>query len=93
MLAVRRALRLCQRVTNVRVSRRGCVGAVPVDDIVNGLTEEQVQVSTHLVTKPGAEAREMCQRFQLTLFKFRREAGLAWAGLACMMTFDTILGT
>ncbi len=60
MLAARRALRLCQRVANVRVSRRGCFGAVPVDDIVNGLTEEQIQVSTHLVTKqPGAKAREM----------------------------------
>lgn len=48
MFGVRRALRLCQRVANVSVSRRGCVGAVPVDDIVNGLTEEQIQVShTH----------------------------------------------
>uniref|UniRef100_A0A672RIB0 Isovaleryl-CoA dehydrogenase, mitochondrial n=1 Tax=Sinocyclocheilus grahami TaxID=75366 RepID=A0A672RIB0_SINGR len=44
MLAVRRALRLCQRVANVSVSRRGCAGAVPVDDIVNGLTEEQIQL-------------------------------------------------
>lgn len=59
MLAVRRALRLCQRVANVSVSRRGCAGAVPLDDIVNGLTEEQIQVSTHLLTKPGAKAREM----------------------------------
>uniref|UniRef100_A0A671N8V3 Isovaleryl-CoA dehydrogenase, mitochondrial n=1 Tax=Sinocyclocheilus anshuiensis TaxID=1608454 RepID=A0A671N8V3_9TELE len=44
MLAVRRALRLCQRVAFVSVSRRGCAGAVPVDDIVNGLTEEQIQL-------------------------------------------------
>uniref|UniRef100_A0A8C0YLA1 Isovaleryl-CoA dehydrogenase, mitochondrial n=1 Tax=Cyprinus carpio carpio TaxID=630221 RepID=A0A8C0YLA1_CYPCA len=44
MLAVRRALRLCQRVANVSVSRRGCAGAVPLDDIVNGLTEEQIQL-------------------------------------------------
>uniref|UniRef100_A0A671R1Y6 Isovaleryl-CoA dehydrogenase, mitochondrial n=1 Tax=Sinocyclocheilus anshuiensis TaxID=1608454 RepID=A0A671R1Y6_9TELE len=44
MFAVRRALRLCQRVANVSVSRRGCAGAVTVDDIVNGLTEEQIQL-------------------------------------------------
>uniref|UniRef100_A0A8C1KBI8 Isovaleryl-CoA dehydrogenase, mitochondrial n=1 Tax=Cyprinus carpio TaxID=7962 RepID=A0A8C1KBI8_CYPCA len=44
MFAVRRAFRLCQRVANVSVSRRGCAGAVPVDDIVNGLTEEQIQL-------------------------------------------------
>ncbi|ROL44984.1 Isovaleryl-CoA dehydrogenase, mitochondrial [Anabarilius grahami] len=43
MFAARRALRLCQRVANVSVPRRGCAGAVPVDDIVNGLTEEQIQ--------------------------------------------------
>ncbi|KAI2654440.1 Isovaleryl-CoA dehydrogenase, mitochondrial [Labeo rohita] len=44
MLAVRRALRVCQRVAYVSVSRRGCAGAVPVDDVVNGLTEEQIQL-------------------------------------------------
>ncbi|KAA0711257.1 Isovaleryl-CoA dehydrogenase, mitochondrial [Triplophysa tibetana] len=44
MLSALRALRVCQRVANVSLSRRGCAGAVPVDDIVNGLTDEQIQL-------------------------------------------------
>ncbi|TRY55391.1 hypothetical protein DNTS_034411 [Danionella cerebrum] len=47
MFGVRRALSFCPRVAtgfSVCVSRRGCAGAVPVDDIVNGLTEEQIQL-------------------------------------------------
>lgn len=46
MFAVRNALRLASRISLPAVSRRGCAGAaVPVDDIVNGLTDEQIQVS------------------------------------------------
>ncbi|KAK3563343.1 hypothetical protein QTP86_021826 [Hemibagrus guttatus] len=44
MFAVRGVLRLTQRLAGVSVSRRGCAGAVPVDDIVNGLTDEQIQL-------------------------------------------------
>lgn len=44
MLAARGLLRFAQRLTGVSVSRRGCAGAVPLDDIVNGLTEEQIQL-------------------------------------------------
>ncbi|KAL2099102.1 hypothetical protein ACEWY4_005582 [Coilia grayii] len=49
MFAVRRAL--CLGVKLSRVPRRGCVGAIPVDDVVNGLTDEQIQL------------RQMVQRF------------------------------
>lgn len=46
MFALRRALRLGSRLYIPAVARRGCAGAaVPVDDVVNGLTEEQIQVS------------------------------------------------
>lgn len=46
MFAVRNALRLASRISLPAVSRRGCAGAaIPVDDIVNGLTDEQIQVS------------------------------------------------
>lgn len=45
MLAVRNALRLASRISIPAVARRGCAGAaVPVDDVVNGLTEDQIQV-------------------------------------------------
>ncbi|XP_027028074.1 isovaleryl-CoA dehydrogenase, mitochondrial [Tachysurus fulvidraco] len=44
MFAVRGVLRLAQRLAGVTVSRRGCAGAVPVDDVINGLTEEQMQL-------------------------------------------------
>ncbi|MCJ8736992.1 hypothetical protein PDJAM_G00018720 [Pangasius djambal] len=44
MFAARGVLRFAQRLAGVRVSRRGCAGAVPVDDIVNGLTDEQIQL-------------------------------------------------
>lgn len=43
MFAVRRAL--CFGVKYVRVPRRGCAGAIPVDDVVNGLTDDQIQVT------------------------------------------------
>ncbi|KAJ8353585.1 hypothetical protein SKAU_G00211520 [Synaphobranchus kaupii] len=44
MLAVKRALQFSLRISST-VSRRGCAGsAVPVDDVVNGLTEEQIQL-------------------------------------------------
>lgn len=46
MLAVRNALRLGSRISIPAVARRGCAGAaIPVDDVVNGLNEDQVQVS------------------------------------------------
>lgn len=45
MFAARGVLRLAQRLAGVSVSRRGCAGAIPVDDIVNGLTDEQIQVN------------------------------------------------
>lgn len=45
MFAVRGVLRLAPRLAGVSVSRRGCAGAVPVDDVINGLTEEQMQVN------------------------------------------------
>ncbi|XP_075873955.1 isovaleryl-CoA dehydrogenase, mitochondrial [Nelusetta ayraudi] len=45
MLAVRNALRLASRISIPAVARRGCAGAaVPVDDVVNGLTEDQIQL-------------------------------------------------
>ncbi|KAF3701185.1 Isovaleryl-CoA dehydrogenase, mitochondrial [Channa argus] len=45
MFAVRNALRLCSRLSIPAVARRGCAGAaIPVDDVVNGLTDEQIQL-------------------------------------------------
>ncbi|KAF4083936.1 hypothetical protein AMELA_G00123070 [Ameiurus melas] len=44
MFAARGVLRLAQRLGGVSVSRRGCAGAVPLDDVVNGLTDEQIQL-------------------------------------------------
>ncbi|KAL7861882.1 hypothetical protein SRHO_G00133230 [Serrasalmus rhombeus] len=44
MFSARGALRLAQRLIRVTVPRRGCAAALPVDDIVNGLTEEQIQL-------------------------------------------------
>ncbi|MEQ2255631.1 hypothetical protein ILYODFUR_015794 [Ilyodon furcidens] len=45
MFAVRNALRLGTRLYVPTVARRGCSGAaVQVDDVVNGLTEEQIQL-------------------------------------------------
>ncbi|XP_028995807.1 isovaleryl-CoA dehydrogenase, mitochondrial [Betta splendens] len=45
MLAVRSAFRLGSRLHIPAVARRGCAGAaIPVDDVVNGLTEEQIQL-------------------------------------------------
>uniref|UniRef100_A0A6Q2XZ13 Isovaleryl-CoA dehydrogenase, mitochondrial n=1 Tax=Esox lucius TaxID=8010 RepID=A0A6Q2XZ13_ESOLU len=46
MFAVRSAFRLGARITRIStaVSRRGCAAGLPVDDIVNGLTEEQIQL-------------------------------------------------
>ncbi|XP_064193057.1 isovaleryl-CoA dehydrogenase, mitochondrial [Anguilla rostrata] len=44
MLAVKRALQFGLRISSA-VSRRGCAGsAVPIDDVVNGLTDEQIQL-------------------------------------------------
>lgn len=46
MFAVRNALRLGSRLSIPAVARRGCAGAaIPVDDVVNGLNEDQIQVS------------------------------------------------
>lgn len=46
MFAVRNALRLSTRLSIPTVAKRGCAGAaIPVDDVVNGLTDEQIQVS------------------------------------------------
>lgn len=46
MFAIRNALRLASRIYLPTVPRRGCAGAaIPVDDIVNGLTDDQIQVS------------------------------------------------
>lgn len=45
MLAARSALRLGSRLCVPAVARRGCSGAaVPVDDVVNGLTDDQMQL-------------------------------------------------
>lgn len=45
MFAVRNALRLGSRLSIPAVARRGCAGAaIPVDDVVNGLTEDQIQL-------------------------------------------------
>uniref|UniRef100_A0A3P8U554 Isovaleryl-CoA dehydrogenase, mitochondrial n=1 Tax=Amphiprion percula TaxID=161767 RepID=A0A3P8U554_AMPPE len=45
MLAVRNALRLGSRLTISAVARRGCAGTpIPVDDVVNGLTDDQIQL-------------------------------------------------
>lgn len=46
MFAVRNALRLASRIPFPAVPRRGCAGAaIPVDDVINGLTDDQIQVS------------------------------------------------
>lgn len=46
MFALKNALRLGSRISIPAVARRGCAGAsIPVDDVVNGLTDEQIQVS------------------------------------------------
>ncbi|XP_048829771.1 isovaleryl-CoA dehydrogenase, mitochondrial [Brienomyrus brachyistius] len=42
MLAARRALQFGIRFS--ALPRRGCASAVPVDDVVNGLTDEQIQL-------------------------------------------------
>ncbi|XP_062862870.1 isovaleryl-CoA dehydrogenase, mitochondrial [Trichomycterus rosablanca] len=44
MFAARGVLRLAHRLGSVCVPKRGCAGAIPVDDIVNGLTDEQIQL-------------------------------------------------
>uniref|UniRef100_A0A665VT97 Isovaleryl-CoA dehydrogenase, mitochondrial n=1 Tax=Echeneis naucrates TaxID=173247 RepID=A0A665VT97_ECHNA len=45
MFVVRNSLRLGSRLSFPGIARRGCAGAsVPVDDVVNGLTEEQIQL-------------------------------------------------
>ncbi|XP_038142190.1 isovaleryl-CoA dehydrogenase, mitochondrial [Cyprinodon tularosa] len=45
MFAVRNALRLGSRLSVPTVARRGCSGAaIQVDDVVNGLTEDQIQL-------------------------------------------------
>ncbi|TWW72068.1 isovaleryl-CoA dehydrogenase, mitochondrial isoform X1 [Takifugu rubripes] len=45
MFAVRNALRIASRISFPAVPRRGCAGAaLPVDDIVNGLTDDQIQL-------------------------------------------------
>jgi len=45
MFALRSALRLgSRRLCVPAVARRGCAAGVPVDDIVNGLTEEQIEL-------------------------------------------------
>uniref|UniRef100_A0A8D3DS85 Isovaleryl-CoA dehydrogenase, mitochondrial n=1 Tax=Scophthalmus maximus TaxID=52904 RepID=A0A8D3DS85_SCOMX len=55
MFAVRHALRLGSRLCISAGARRGCAGAgVPVDDVVNGLTDEQIQLR-HTVRKFIAE--------------------------------------
>ncbi|XP_008398217.1 isovaleryl-CoA dehydrogenase, mitochondrial [Poecilia reticulata] len=55
MFAVRNALRLGSRLSVPSVARRGCSGAaIQVDDVVNGLTEEQIQLR-HTVRKFCAE--------------------------------------
>lgn len=43
MLAARRALQFGIRLS--ALPKRGCASAVPVDDAVNGLTDEQIQVA------------------------------------------------
>uniref|UniRef100_A0A087XLN5 Isovaleryl-CoA dehydrogenase, mitochondrial n=1 Tax=Poecilia formosa TaxID=48698 RepID=A0A087XLN5_POEFO len=56
MFAVRNALRLGSRLSVPAVARRGCSGAaIQVDDVVNGLTEEQIQQLRHTVRKFCAE--------------------------------------
>lgn len=63
MFAVRSTIRLGSRFFGPAVARRGCAGAaVPVDDVVNGLTEDQIQVS---YTLPSSAA----------VTKFTHEAG------------------
>ncbi|PWA16474.1 isovaleryl-CoA dehydrogenase, mitochondrial [Gambusia affinis] len=55
MFAVRNALRLGSRLSVSTTARRGCSGAaIQVDDVVNGLTEEQIQLR-HTVRKFCAE--------------------------------------
>lgn len=45
MFALRSALRLGSRTTRIpAVARRGCAAGVPVDDVVNGLTEDQIEL-------------------------------------------------
>lgn len=49
MFAVRNALRLGSRLLIPALARRGCAGAaIPVDDVVNGLNDDQIQVSSEM---------------------------------------------
>lgn len=65
MFAVRSALRLGSRLSIPAVARRGCAGAsIPVDDVVNGLTEDQIQVSSTANTQ--AEQVYMCYLSQIS---------------------------
>ncbi|XP_053701120.1 isovaleryl-CoA dehydrogenase, mitochondrial [Synchiropus splendidus] len=64
MFAVRNALRLGSRLSLSAVQRRGCAAAgIPMDDVVNGLTEEQIQLRTtvrkFVVEKLGPQADEI----------------------------------
>ncbi|KAJ3613053.1 hypothetical protein NHX12_019309 [Muraenolepis orangiensis] len=47
MFALRNALRLGSRSPILAaLAKRGCSGGIPVDDVVNGLTEDQIQLMT-----------------------------------------------
>uniref|UniRef100_A0A3B4CVP4 Isovaleryl-CoA dehydrogenase, mitochondrial n=1 Tax=Pygocentrus nattereri TaxID=42514 RepID=A0A3B4CVP4_PYGNA len=80
MFSARGALRLAQRLIRVTVPRRGCAAALPVDDIVNGLTEEQIQLR-HTVQRfcqeklaPYADEIDKTNEFP-RLREFWKEAG------------------
>ncbi|KAK1793496.1 hypothetical protein P4O66_011874, partial [Electrophorus voltai] len=80
MFAVRGILRLAQRLSNATASRRGCAGAIPVDDIVNGLTDEQIQLR-HTVKRfcqeklaPYADEIDKANEFP-RMREFWKEAG------------------
>ncbi|XP_036449113.1 isovaleryl-CoA dehydrogenase, mitochondrial [Colossoma macropomum] len=80
MFSARGALRLAQRLISVTVPRRGCAAAIPVDDVVNGLTEEQIQLR-HTVQRfcqeklsPYADEIDKANDFP-RLKEFWKEAG------------------
>ncbi|KAM9777741.1 isovaleryl-CoA dehydrogenase, mitochondrial [Neosynchiropus ocellatus] len=64
MFAVRNALRLGSRLSLSAVPKRGCAAAgIPMDDVVSGLSEEQIQLRTtvrkFVVEKLGPQADEI----------------------------------
>ncbi|XP_066529961.1 isovaleryl-CoA dehydrogenase, mitochondrial isoform X2 [Hoplias malabaricus] len=95
MFCARGALRLARRLVNVSASapRRGCAGAIPIDDVVNGLTDEQIQlrqtVQRFLQEKLTPFADEIDKANEFPRFRdFWKEAGeLGLLGITAPVEF------